>query len=339
MGDLRATIESLGRRGGAVLRGLGAAALFLFAAWAELALLFKAPLGAAARPWLAALAAAVFLAAAAALLLRRFERLVLPVALVMILVLLGWWSTLTPSVLGQWPAEVMRNTAVAIKGDDVEVRNVRTFRWNGPATADERWEDRIYTFSDLKSVDLFVSEPKNGGIPQSFVSFVFGAGPPLALSLELRGDRGESISALAGLFRKYTVAMIAADETDAFRMRTSLRGERLFRYRLPLKTEAAAKLLTAYAARSQDLHNRPEFFNTLWNQGASVLALMRAAGLVSTGTDYRALIPGRDAEVLYGLDLIEKAKSFDEARHRADITDIARNAALDSSYSTVLRQK
>lgn len=338
MVDLRAISESLSRQMGGVLRVIGALALFVFAAWAELALLFKAPLGAAARPWLAGLAAAIFLAAAASLVLRRFERYIVSAALVVVLLILGWWWTLSPAALGQWPAEVMRGTAVAIKGDDVEVRNVRTFRWNGPNSADERWEDRIYSFSDLKSVDLFVAEPRDGGFSQSIVSFVFGAGPPLALSLELRGDKGERISPLAALFRKYTLVAIAADETDTLKARATLRGETVYRYALPFKTETAAKLLAAMAARTQELNNRPEFYDVFSNGGAILSTVLRKVGLIPAGFDYRLFDPGRDAEILFGQGLIEKARSFEDARKKADITAILKATPADNGFSAAIRR-
>jgi hypothetical protein len=338
MVDLRGLTESLGRRTGGALRIAGAIGLFVFAAWAELALLFKAPLGAAARPWLAGLAAAVFLAAAIALIARRFERYLVSAAGVMVMVILGWWWTLSPSALGQWPAELMRGTAIAIKGEDVEVRNVRTFRWNGPYSADERWEDRIYSFSDLKSVDLFVAEPKNGPFAQSIVSFVFGAGPPLAISLELRGDKGERTSALAALFRKYTIAAIAADESDTLKVRAGLRGETIYRYPLPLKTEAAAKLLAVLAARTQELNNRPEFYEPFSNGGAVLTTMLRKVGLIPAGFDYRQFDPGRDAEILFGLGLIEKARSFEDARKKADITAIIKSTPADAAFSAAIRR-
>jgi hypothetical protein len=46
------------------------------------------------------------------------------------------------------------------------------------------------------------------------VSFGFADGQHLAFSIEIRGEKSESCSPLAGFFRAYELSFIAADERD-----------------------------------------------------------------------------------------------------------------------------
>ena len=262
---------------GKAVRGLSAVGLVVFAAWAELAILFHAALPQMQRLGVATMVAIILLAGAMSMLARVWRRLILPVVVVVLIGIVSWWSSIRPSDTRNWMPEVARKPLVTIKGDDVEIRNVRNFNWKTDEAAEsETWQDRIYSLSDLKSLDLFVSTWGDPRIAHIITSFSFAAGPPVAFSIEIRKEKGEAYSSISGFFKQYELALVAADEADIIKVRTNRRDERVSRYKIDVKAENAAKLLAAYAALSQELNVAPRWYHTIWTNCTTTVFSMPA---------------------------------------------------------------
>src|SRR5690606_3584994 len=130
--------------------------------------------------------------------------------------------------------------------------NVRNFHWRGQDDYDVRWERREYDLSQLRSVDLILSYWMGPAIAHTLVSFGFADGRQLVFSLEIRKERGESFSALGGFFRRFEAVLVAADERDIVQVRTNVRGEDVYLYRLHgLSPQAMRELVHSYVARAQ----------------------------------------------------------------------------------------
>lgn len=321
------------------LRVVAALLLTGFAAWSELAILFHAPVPATPRLVVATVVALLFLLTALTVLIRRGLKWTFPAAFLVAAVLIVWWGSIKPSQDRDWQPDVSRRSVMTVRGDDLEVSNVRVFDWNGADTANPRWEDRIYSLHDLRSLDLFTSTWGNDNIAHTMLSFTFGNGPPLVLSIEIRKEKGEAFSAIAGFFKKYELILIAADESDIVKVRTNYRSETVHRFRIDVKPENAEKLLMKYVELSQSLDQVPRFYDTLWtNCTTTIFSMLRAIGPDDFPFDYRVLISGRVAEYLYGIGFIENVQPFTEVRRRADITMKARLAATDPQFSQAIRK-
>jgi hypothetical protein len=146
--------------------------------------------------------------------------------------ILGWWLTLLPSNDLAWADDVARTSSGTIEGDRLLVRNVRNFLWRGDADFDPRWETRSYDLNGLTGLDLFLSYWAREPIAHTILSFGFADGRHLAFSIEIRKEKKEAYSALAGLFRAYELSFIAADERDVVGVRTNVRGEDVRIYRV-----------------------------------------------------------------------------------------------------------
>ena len=325
--------------GGTALRFAAAAALVLFAAWSELAVWFQAPLSSGLRLAVASLFAFVFLATAFSILARRALQWTWPAAFLFAAVLILWWSGIQPRQDRDWRPDVSRRSVITIRGNDVEVRNVRTFDWITAETAQESWEDRLYSLSDLRSLDLFTSTWGNEDIAHMMLSFGFASGPPLAVSLEIRRERDEDYSPIAGFFKKYELALIAADERDIIKVRTNRRNETVRRYRIDAKPENIAKLLAQYAELSADLDRAPRFYHTVWtNCTTTVYTMLRKIGAAEFPLDYRVLVSGRIPEYLYRIGFLDVTQPFAEIRRRSDITLAAKLAETATDFSGAIRR-
>ena len=328
------------RFSGVLFRALGAVLLVGFAAWSELAILFHSPLPQMQRLGVAALLAVVLLAGALSLLARAWRRLVLPVVLVVLIGMVSWWSSIRPSDTRNWMPEVARKPLITIKGDDVEMRNVRNFVWKtGEVAEQELWQDRIYSLSDLKSLDLFVSTWGDPRIAHIITSFSFAAGPPVAFSIEIRKEKGEAYSSVAGFFKQYELVLVAADEADIIKVRTNRRDERVSRYRIDVKAENAAKLLATYATLSQELNVTPRWYHTIWtNCTTTVFSMLRSISPADFPFDRRVLVSGNLPDYLYDIGFLDRAHPLEEVKRRADITQAAKLAEGEANFSAAIRR-
>jgi hypothetical protein len=129
--------------------------LFLSAVWANLAIAYQLPGSAAVRIGACLILSLVTLAALVAVVRRRDWRAVLVYAAVFALVL-AWSGSISASNDKDWAADVMHGITGSVDGDRLSVRNVRNFNWRTEADYIERWEQRTYDLSQLRSLDLFL---------------------------------------------------------------------------------------------------------------------------------------------------------------------------------------
>lgn len=334
------TLPAMARRlPGYLFRSISAAILLLFAAWSELAIWFHSPLPAGLRLGVALAVAGVLLAGSFAMLARMGRRLILPVVLVVTIAMVAWWSSIAASDRRDWAPEVAKTALVVIKGDDVEIRNVRNFNWTGPDTANELWQDRIYSLSDVQGLDLYLSTWGDPRIAHAILSFSFNAGPPVAFSLEIRKRKNQQFSSFGGLFKQYELALIAADEADIIKVRTNRRKETVSRYKIDVKPENAVKLLKEYAKLSQELTTTPQWYHTIWtNCTTTVFWMLRRISPDDFPFDRRVLVSGNLPDYLYDIGFLDRKQPLDELRRRADITAAAKLAETEADFSAAIRR-
>jgi hypothetical protein len=230
--------------------------------WCALALWFRLGVGHLGRDLAGAAMLAAAAVAAGCLATRSRWRVLLPYAGIVLLVLV-WWLSLRPSNGRPWAPEVARTATGIVDGDHLVVDNVRNFAWRSPADFDQRWERRSYDLSRLSGVDLVMSHWAGEDIAHTILSFGFSDGSRLAFSIEIRKEQSEAFSTLAGFFKQYEIAMVAADERDVVRVRSNVRGEDVRIYRLRVTPASARKLLNVYIAEANEIAQRPRFYNTL----------------------------------------------------------------------------
>jgi len=249
------------------------------------------------------------------------------------------WLRLTPSHHRDWADEVAQMLEAELEGSQLTLHQVRNFRWRSPEDYDIRWETRRYDLDQLVSGDLLLSYWMGPAIAHTLVSFGFADGRQLVFSLEIRKERHEAFSAVAGFFRQYEAILVAAEENDIVRVRTNARGETVRMYRLALTPEQLRTALLGYLQVAEDLRRQPRFYNTLTSNCTTMI--YQVARLLDPGLplDYRLLLSGwfdRYARDHHGL---LPGHSFEELAAAADITDQARAFdGPDRDFSTAIRR-
>lgn len=256
------------------------------------------------------------------------------------LVLCGvWWLLLSPRQDRVWADDVaQRLKVVEFDGSRVVLDNVRNFTWRTDDDHDVHWERREYDLDQLRSADLVLSYWMGPMIAHTLVSFGFADGRQLVFSLEIRKERGESFSALGGFFRKFEMTLVAAEETDIVRVRSNVRGEDVYLYRLKGMTREQLKgLFVSYLGEARKLDAAPAFYNTLTSNCTTIvyeLAKQIAPGLP---LDYRLLASGYFAEYARDLGVLTPGVDFATLKARGRITDRARAAGDDPRFSQLIR--
>jgi hypothetical protein len=260
-----------------------------------------------------------------------------------------WWGSVVPRADRIWAAPLARLPSTSIDGDRFTIHNVRNFRWraaanpvpgsSGEEIAEERWETRTYDLSKVSGVDLFFSYWTGPLIAHLLVSITFDDAAPLTFSIEIRREEGEAYSPLAGLFKQYELAIIAADERDIVQLRTNIWREDVRLYRLTVSREKARALLLAYAAELGALAATPRWYDTLGANCSTVAFRLARQLWPDLKPDWRILVAGRAPDYAYEIGALGTDVPLEELKSRAAISQIARALPEGADFSAGVRRK
>lgn len=263
-----------------------------------------------------------------------------------------WWGSIEPRADRVWAAALARLPTTVIEGDRFTIHNVRNFRWraaaspapgsSGEEVVEERWETRTYDLTKVAGVDLFFSYWTGPLIAHLLVSITFDAAPgvesrPLTFSIEIRREEGEVYSALAGFFKQYELAIVAADERDIVHLRTNVWREDVRLYRLNVSRESSRKLLLAYAAELGALAAKPRWYDTLGANCSTVAFRLARQLWPGLKPDWRVLVAGRAPDYAYEIGAVRTDIPLDELKRRAAISEIAQALPEGADFSAGVR--
>ena len=281
------------------------------------------------------------------------QQRVLPIlagGLALMLGLLVWWETIDPQSERAWAADVAQLVAIETdkhQPDVVHLRNVRNFVWRSDTDFTPRWEARSYDLSQLESVDVALSYWMGPAIAHTLVSFGFADGQHVVFSIEIRKEQHEQFDALAGFFKQYEMALVAADERDILAVRSNVRGEQVHLYRVNMAQDSMRELFMAYARQASQLAFAPRFYNTLTaNCTTIVWQLARRIGQ-ELPTDWRLLASGYLPEYLRDVGGLASMQPLELQRAQGHITQRAQtwqppahgtDAEISADFSRHIRQ-
>ncbi|HET7313573.1 DUF4105 domain-containing protein [Salinisphaera sp.] len=245
-----------------------------------------------------------------------------------------WWARVRPRSDRRWAPDVERLLHVERTGTHARLYNVRNFDWHTPEHFTPRWETRDYDLDQLVALDLVVSYWMGPTIAHTLVAFAFADGRHLVFSVEVRRLAGEQFSAIGGLFRQCELALVAADERDIVRTRTTARGENVYLYRIALPRTEIRALFEAYLDTADTLENKPRFYNTLTSNCTTLVYDMVKAIVPGLAWNWRLLASGHLPEYLYELGALDDRLSMDELRRRGHINEAAIASDIDGRAST-----
>jgi len=248
-----------------------------------------------------------------------------------------WRFSLRPSNSRDWQPDVARAATAEIRGDHVTVGNVRNFRYRSAADFDERWEERRLDLAKLNGLDIFVSYWGAPLIAHTIMSWSFADGQHLAISVETRKTKDQEYSTLAGFFRQYELIYIAADERDVVKLRTNIRGEDVYLYRLRTTRHAAKVLLLDYLDAMNALARKPRWYNALLTNCTTAIRqrVIHAGGRMPLS--WKLLANGHLPGLLYERGSFDSARPFADLKALSRINDRALAAGEAEDFSERIR--
>jgi hypothetical protein len=309
----------------------------LCAVWGAFALWFRAPGGRAPRTLSALVWAAFSLTLMIALWQGRAAAGFLVFAAAFGALLL-WWQRIEPSNDRIWADDVAQMATGTVDGNQVTLRNVRNFEWRSNTDYTQRWETRHYRLDGLSSVDMIMSYWTGPAIAHMLISFGFEDGEQVVLSVEIRRERIESYSEIGGFFKEFELSIIAADERDVIRVRTNVRGEDTYLYRLRMPVFAMRSLFLGYIDKANALTRTPRFYNTI-TVNCTTLVYEMMQGIVGyLPLSYRLLLSGYLPEYVYRVGGLDQRYSLEELRALGRISERAIRADRSGTFSADIRR-
>jgi len=310
--------------------------LLLLHTWATLAIYFanyRHPLARTLLPIIYVLVLILLV-----ILVRRPTRRLLAVFVVFILVIL-WWICIQPTGRGDYLPSVAVLAYPEFHGDLVTIHNLRNFDYRTRDDYDVRYEDRTYDLKRLKHVDFLINYwDGKRDTAHTALSFGFDDGQYVAVSVEIRGQKGDTYEFLRGLFKQFELFYVIGDERDVIRVRTNYQNEEVHLYRTNCTPVNARKLFVDFLQGADRLRMHPRFYNTLFANCTTTL-IEHINRVLPTKVPFlqRRMMNGYTDHAAYENGWLAGHDSFDELRSKSNINARALKADQDPDFSREIR--
>jgi hypothetical protein len=307
--------------------------------WGALVLYYLTPGSETLRTAIACAFAAVGLAALLCVCWRRTRRrAALAFALALVPVALAWAGA-APSNDRDWQPEVAELPWASVDGDLVTVHNIRNFDYRSETDFTPAYYDRTFDLRRLDRVDLVAVYWMGPAIAHMMVSFGFG-GEHLAISIEVRKEKTESYSTVAGFFRQFELFYVVADERDVIRLRTNYRKdppEDVYVFRTVAPIENGRRLFLDYIRDINELRDHPRFYNTLTTNCTTMILAHTAVNPGHLPYSWKILLSGYTPEYAYEHGRLDRSLPFEELMKRSLVNAAAQAADAAPDFSHRIR--
>ena len=248
---------------------------------------------------------------------------------------------LRPSNDRDWKPEQAAMPFAEIEGSKYTLKNIRNCSY---VTVDDYvvdYQQRTIDLGDIESVD-FIVVPflDNALLAHTMLSFGLRDGTYLAVSVEVRKEKGEEYSSIGGFQRKYEIMYVLGDERDLIRVRTKNWGNDVFVYPTVASPELSRELFADIVNRMNKLVSQPEFYNTVTNNCTTNLKdhvnRIRPHRIQDS---WKVVLPGFSAKYAYDIGLLDNRIPFEDLQSTAYINDLADKYFDDPDFSRLIRER
>jgi hypothetical protein len=256
----------------------------------------------------------------------------------------GWlvvavgWSFVAPSNERVWSPDQERLPRVTLDGDTITIDNLRDATYRSRTDYDVDWIRDSFDLRTLSSLD-FVLEPLGSrAVAHTFLTFGFEDGRHVAISVEIRKERGERYSPLTGLFRHFEIVYVVGTERDLIGLRANVREHDVYLFPIRADRKRIRELFVSMLERADRLRDEPEFYNSLTNTCfSSIIDHVNELVEEPIRFDRRVLLPGYADELLFERRAVDFAGSLEEARRAFRVNDRAAFGASSVDWSRQIR--
>jgi hypothetical protein len=251
--------------------------------------------------------------------------------------ILIWWVAIPATHNRIWRPDVAVMPRVKVSGDRVVISGFRNFDYRTLDDFTARYETREVQLSHLTGIDFYISYWMPGPIGHTFLSFTFDNAEPVSVSIEARPESHEGYAPIASLFKQFELIYVVGDERDLVRVRTNLRGEDVYLFRVDTTPQNARRLFLVYLERINELADQAEFYHLLSNScTVNIVRYANVAGRQGRA-DLRHYLNGLIDGYLYDTNRLNTSLPLDELRRRSHINAAAIQAGDDPNFHERIR--
>jgi hypothetical protein len=177
------------------------------------------------------------------------------------------------------------------------------------------------------------------GSAHTLFSFEFEDGRFIAVSAEIRKEKGERFNPINGLLNGYELQFVIAREADVIKLRSNYRKDKVYLYPLKLYKEQVKKLFILALQRTDKLSKEPEFYNTVTNNCTTNLIdlLNKVLDKKIPKITLSAVLPLNADKMFFKLNLIDTELPLLEAREKFFINDKAGRVLAGEDFYKKIR--
>lgn len=272
--------------------------------------------------------------------LKRIGYLVLALTLLIISVFVVVHFSTKASNYRNWNDDQAVLPYAEINSNLVTIYNIRNFSYASTTSYVANYYDKVFDLNKIKRA-WYVVEPFSGipGSAHTFLSFEFEDNQFVSISVEIRKEKGESFHPVKGLFNKYELMYVIADEKDVIKLRSNYRKDLVYLYPAKTTKEKTKALFLDMVNRTNSLKNNPEFYNSVTN--TCTTNIVRHINAVTPNRlpsfNLQILLPANSDKLAYKYGLLDTDLPFEEARLKYFINDKALKYADDPDFSIKIR--
>jgi hypothetical protein len=251
----------------------------------------------------------------------------------------------SPSNNRDWNIDQKILSNVIFKGDEITINNIRNISYKNETNFKVSYYNKTININDLERLDYILERFSNyEGIAHTMLTFGFKDESQIAISIEIRKEKGETYSPLKGLFNEYETMYVIGDETDLINLRTNHRNDDTYLYPIKISNESLKKLFIAMLEKTNKLYNEPEFYNTLTSTCTTELAKHANENTNQSINKFhpKVLLPGYSDKLLLELGLINTnltINQYDKLRENFEINTISKKYINSENYHLGIRNK
>lgn len=273
--------------------------------------------------------------------LGKIFKIIIIVFFVLLIVYIFFLNITSPSNDRNWNDDQTILPYAEIGADTIKIYNIRNFTYRSTQDYDANYYDKEFNINELKKV-WYVVEPFSGipGSAHTLLSFEFENDQFIAISVEIRKEKGESYHPLRGLLNQYELMYVIADERDVVKLRSNFRKDLVYVYPVVTSEEKVKALFIDMLTRANSLRSNPEFYNTLTNTCTTniVAHVNKITPKKIPLLNFEILLPEHSDKLAHKIGLLDTTLPINEARQKYLINERAELYGDAPNFSRKIRE-
>ena len=195
--------------------------------------------------------------------MKKKKKITIYIILILLALFITYLSFKTPLNNRDWNEDQMVLSSAVFEENLIHINNVRNISYKSTTDYNVSYYNKTVNIDNLIGLDYLIEKFSSiGGIAHTLFNFRFNDNTSIAISVEIRKEKGEQYSIIKGLLREYELMYVVADPQDVINLRTKYRNSTVYSYPLNISKDGLDGLFIGMLEKANQLKKKPEFYNT-----------------------------------------------------------------------------